>query len=236
MSQSDVCDPQVQSSDGPTPSSPRTLQLKTMRYDVRRRDTDSPSHTHHLLYSKKRKRRGATFLSHRFDLPPQGDDLVRDCRSQTTWRKNSGCRHLRRRTCKVPDAREHHPKTAPRCFWGDAEAEDDDGWMEAQGGSLDAEIARREEEVRQHASGSSRKAAADGGPQHQRAGVPSVDGDDGSGSDSGGEGQGGGSTQARVQVSACLLAGDRSICRCRPFLATFAVDLGKSRTRKPTIT
>ncbi|MEW5316553.1 MAG: hypothetical protein WDW38_007920 [Sanguina aurantia] len=90
---------------------------------------------------------------------------------------------------------------------GAAEAEDDDGWMEAQGGSLDAEIARREEEVRQHASGSSRKAAADGGPQHQHAGVPSVDGDDGSGSDSGGEGQGGGSTQARVQeVDADALA------------------------------
>lgn len=89
-------------------------------------------------------------------------------------------------------------------FGGVAEAEDDDCWMETQGGSLDAEIARREEEVRQHASGS-RKAAADRGPQHQQAGVPSRDGEEDSGSDSGSEGQGGASTQERVQVSAFVL-------------------------------
>lgn len=84
-----------------------------------------------------------------------------------------------------------------------AEAEDDDGWMETQGGSLDAEIARREEEVRQHASGG-RKAADRGRQQQQQhqAGGPSRDGGADSGSDGDGdqEGGGGASTQEKIQV------------------------------------
>lgn len=82
-------------------------------------------------------------------------------------------------------------------------AEDDDGWMETQGGSLDAEIARREEEVRQHASGSrgegrkTRQPAGTAPAASERASCGA--GQESGSSDSEG-GSVGGSAEERVQV------------------------------------